>query len=280
MWGSAFADEHGSPLQRFYNLLCVAYGGQPGTFKDLVEAGTLPRERADGCSREYDQVKFAFAETILPHVDQGLLKQGQSIAWAEWEGESPGIADLFADFRTAIALTVIAAVLLGWTSVSPKKLVGLLRSTLKFANIRGRLDRRHWWAYTVTTTAAASLVFALDNFLSRFELPLMFQVLLAGLAYAVYGASYWYIFFSVQRLHDRNRSGWWAALLLAPWVGYWIGAAAERFHPGSFDTMARIIGVALIPCLWLLIEVGFRRGTRGKNRYGPEDRYRRVAVNA
>ena len=280
MWGSAFADEHGSPLQRFYNLLCIAYGGLPDTFQDLVEAGTLPTERAQGCAREYEQVNFAFAETILPHVDQDLLKQGQSIAWAQWESEVPGIPDLIADFRLAIILAVTAAVVLRWTRTSPRELVRIVRATLKLGNIRSRLGRHRWWAYMLTTTAVASLVFALDNFLSRFELPFMVQVLLAVMDYAIYGAAYWYIFFCVGRLHDRNRSGWWVALLLVPWLGYWIGATAERYYPGSFATMAKIIAVGLVPCLWLVIEVAFRRGTRGSNRYGPEDGYRRVGVNA
>jgi uncharacterized membrane protein YhaH (DUF805 family) len=280
MWGSAFADEHGSPLQRFYNLLCIAYGGQPGTFKDVVEAGTLPRERADGCDREYDQVALAFAETILPHVDQGLLKKGQSIAWAEWKGEYPGIDDLIADFRMAVILTLMAAVLLRGISASPKNLVGLLRTALKFGNVRGRLGLRCWWAYMMTMTAVVSLVVALDNFLSRFELAFMFQVLLAAIAYAIYGASYWYSVLCVRRLHDRNLSGWWVAVLLAPCISYWIGSAAERFHPGSLDAMVKIVAVALIPSLWLVIEMGFRRGTRGDNRYGPEHGSRRRAANA
>ena len=32
-----FADEHGTPAQRFFNLLCLAYGADPKLFGDVVE---------------------------------------------------------------------------------------------------------------------------------------------------------------------------------------------------------------------------------------------------
>ena len=44
-----FADEHGLPAQRFYNVLCMAYGADPKLFADLVEKEYLPKERAEGC---------------------------------------------------------------------------------------------------------------------------------------------------------------------------------------------------------------------------------------
>ena len=80
---TAYADEHGAPLQRFYNLLCIAYGGQPDTFQDLIEAGTLPEGRAARCHDEYKQVERAFIDTVLPHVDLEQLARNQSIDWAQ-----------------------------------------------------------------------------------------------------------------------------------------------------------------------------------------------------
>jgi hypothetical protein len=53
---TAFADEHGTQLQRFYNLLCIGYGAQPDTFKDMIAS---EQERAERCGREYEQVSFA-----------------------------------------------------------------------------------------------------------------------------------------------------------------------------------------------------------------------------
>jgi Putative metallopeptidase len=44
-----FADVHGLPSQRYYNLLCRAYGADPKLFEDVVTYGRLPPERAEGC---------------------------------------------------------------------------------------------------------------------------------------------------------------------------------------------------------------------------------------
>src|SRR5262245_18785446 len=44
-----FADEHGTPAQRFFNLLCTAYGSDQKLFADVVEKGFLPHDRAVGC---------------------------------------------------------------------------------------------------------------------------------------------------------------------------------------------------------------------------------------
>jgi hypothetical protein len=64
-----FADEHGTPAQRLYNLLCVAYGSDARLFADVVEKGYLPKERAEGCPDEYKQIDFAYRRLISPNVD-------------------------------------------------------------------------------------------------------------------------------------------------------------------------------------------------------------------
>jgi len=66
---AAFADEHGTPAQRLYNVLCLAYGSDKKLFADIVEKGFLPKERADICEEEYRQVDFAYRTLIAPHVD-------------------------------------------------------------------------------------------------------------------------------------------------------------------------------------------------------------------
>jgi len=76
-----FADEHGAPAQRFFNYMCLAYGGEPAAFQEYVDRGVLPRARADQCAHEYLLVRRAFAKTILPHIDVELMKKVQSIQW-------------------------------------------------------------------------------------------------------------------------------------------------------------------------------------------------------
>jgi hypothetical protein len=76
-----FADEHGAPAQRFFNYMCLAYGGEPDAFREYVDRGVLPKARAEGCAREYQLVRRAFAKTIYPHIDQELMKKVQAIQW-------------------------------------------------------------------------------------------------------------------------------------------------------------------------------------------------------
>jgi Putative metallopeptidase len=64
-----FADEHGTPAQRLYNLLCIAYGSDKQLFAEVVEKGWLPKDRAEMCEDEYRQIDYAYRTLIAPHVD-------------------------------------------------------------------------------------------------------------------------------------------------------------------------------------------------------------------
>src|SRR5262245_12000524 len=82
-----FADAHGTPAQRLYNLLCLAYGADPQLFRDIMEKGHLPKERAEGCKDEYEQVAYAFQQLINPHLDSVLAKEIRDKTWlpdAKW----------------------------------------------------------------------------------------------------------------------------------------------------------------------------------------------------
>jgi hypothetical protein len=66
----AFSNIHGLPAQRFFNLVCIAYGRHTWLYADLVKSGVLPEERAESCKAEYGQVAEAFDKLISPHIDQ------------------------------------------------------------------------------------------------------------------------------------------------------------------------------------------------------------------
>jgi len=78
---TAFADVHGAPMQRFYNLLCMAYGADRESYADLVEKGYLPEDRARGCRVEYGEVNFAVQQLIVPHLDPQLAKAVLEKSW-------------------------------------------------------------------------------------------------------------------------------------------------------------------------------------------------------
>lgn len=72
------ADSHSLGLQRGISILCLAYGKDPETFKDLAQAW-LPPARQPSCAREYRQAENAFRKTILPDVDPVQLKKVQQM---------------------------------------------------------------------------------------------------------------------------------------------------------------------------------------------------------
>ncbi len=76
-----FADVHGTPAQRFYNLLCISYGADAKLFGDLVAKGYLPKERAEDCEDEYQQVAYAFQKLISPHINSRLAKKVLDKSW-------------------------------------------------------------------------------------------------------------------------------------------------------------------------------------------------------
>ena len=70
-----FADQHGTPSQRYFNVLCLAYGADKQLFADFVSSGILPKERAEGCEDEYAEVEFAFDRLIRPFIDKKLASK-------------------------------------------------------------------------------------------------------------------------------------------------------------------------------------------------------------
>jgi uncharacterized membrane protein YhaH (DUF805 family) len=60
-----------------------------------------------------------------------------------------------------------------------------------------------------------------------------------------------------KRLHDRGRSGWWAALVLFALVAVW---------PTPHGFGAFLFTLIL---LWAAIELGVMQGEDGANRFGP-----------
>jgi hypothetical protein len=76
-----FSDTHGQPAERFYNLLCIAFGANADLFADIVRKGYLPIERAIGCEDEYHQLAHAFKNLIGPHIDAGLARQVMAKHW-------------------------------------------------------------------------------------------------------------------------------------------------------------------------------------------------------
>lgn len=70
-----FSSEHGIAEQRYYNILCMAYGADPDYFSDLRSKALLPEDRAELCQDEFEQIEDAYKALILPHVDEELANE-------------------------------------------------------------------------------------------------------------------------------------------------------------------------------------------------------------
>jgi hypothetical protein len=84
---AAFASDHGLPQERFYNLVCLAFGANSQEFADL--AGFLPPTRSPNCSHEYQTLVRAFRQEIRPHIDQEQARVVLDTDWLEQVEANP-----------------------------------------------------------------------------------------------------------------------------------------------------------------------------------------------
>jgi Putative metallopeptidase len=87
-----YSSVHGLPEQRFFNLLCLAYGADPKVFADVVENGYLPKRRAGNCEYEYQSFARAFRSEIGgPHVDRQMARTVLDTTWLPQSNSQPQV---------------------------------------------------------------------------------------------------------------------------------------------------------------------------------------------
>lgn len=130
--------------------------------------------------------------------------------------------------------------------------------TQKLFGFHGRLRRRDLWILWISCTLTAAFLFV---FITRgFGVQVSDQerqlIPLATLwpTYALLA----------KRMHDRNRSAWWALLLLAPELVGYLGAFVDLSQ--MILLPSKIIGG--LAAIWFFVEFGFLEGTSGDNRFG------------
>ncbi len=77
-----FSSDHGLPEQRFYNLLCLAYGYDAKLFERVANE-YLPKSRARNCRYEYVILRYAFKQLIVPHLNMDLAKTVMDTKWLD-----------------------------------------------------------------------------------------------------------------------------------------------------------------------------------------------------
>ncbi len=76
---AAFSSDHGAPEERYFNLICTAYGYDARLFAD--EMGKIPPGRAKKCKFEYEDLKFAFHTVFWPHLDHAAVRKVLAMNW-------------------------------------------------------------------------------------------------------------------------------------------------------------------------------------------------------
>jgi len=72
---AAFSSDHGAPEERFYNLVCIAYGYDAKIFAAVVDKDYLPEARAKVCKYEYSNLAYAMKTLVMTHVDEAQCQR-------------------------------------------------------------------------------------------------------------------------------------------------------------------------------------------------------------
>jgi hypothetical protein len=80
-----YSSIHGLPQQRFFNLLCLAYGADPKLFADvansMMQMASIPKRRADNCGYEFQTFDHAFKTQIEPYIDTRVAGTVMDMTW-------------------------------------------------------------------------------------------------------------------------------------------------------------------------------------------------------
>jgi uncharacterized membrane protein YhaH (DUF805 family) len=140
-------------------------------------------------------------------------------------------------------------------------------------SFRGRINRAKFWL-AMLVFFVADIVLGLIGWVrgdySAFEIVsavVNLALFIAGIAVCI------------KRLHDRDRFGWWLLLFyFGPAIFILLGGFTFWAFAGTAGDAAAWSFLLLKLCLlggfalgiWGLVEIGFRRGTAGYNRFGPD----------
>ena len=146
-----------------------------------------------------------------------------------------------------------------------------------FTQLSGRTGRLGFW-FGLIAIAAAGAALAVPAMPWIFSDNPLDDILQNTRSLGLYGLAislalfYPAIAVTTKRLHDRNKTGWYTALLWVPLLvqvttGYVEGLGwLEDAYNLSTWLLLEMAAVGT----WFFIELGFLPGTAGTNKYGPE----------
>jgi uncharacterized membrane protein YhaH (DUF805 family) len=129
----------------------------------------------------------------------------------------------------------------------------------KYWSLSGRLTRAQWWRFQIWAMLGfIVVVFAAIN-IENDKLRVGF------IAAAVAAFLLTLVVVALKRLRDRNKGAWW----LAVFYGVPLLCDSGAYAAGPDHALYFAVPAALVN-LWALIELGFLRGSLGRNRYGED----------
>ena len=76
---AALSSDHGTPEERYFNLICAAYGYDQRLFS--LEMHKIPPSRAQKCRDEYEDIKYAMHTVFWSHLDHDKVKRVLAMKW-------------------------------------------------------------------------------------------------------------------------------------------------------------------------------------------------------
>ena len=135
----------------------------------------------------------------------------------------------------------------------------------RYFEFRGRSRRTEFWAFFLGCLIIVTVFRLIENLappLPGLDLP--------GPLFAL-GSFIPGLAVTVRRLHDANRTGWWALL---PFTAFLIALAAFPFGVELHDAIAFLIAVTGMLCPVALLVLLAWKGTSAPNRFGEDPRHR------
>lgn len=104
-------------------------------------------------------------------------------------------------------------------------------------SFKGRISRATYWLMQLLICAILFIVAIVDPNALNLDSPEVSRYIITVLVVA------WVeLAVAAKRWHDRDKSAWWILIIIVPIIG----------------------------TIWTLVELGFFKGTTGKNRFGPD----------
>jgi len=134
-----------------------------------------------------------------------------------------------------------------------------------FTGFHGRISRRPFWIGVLVLAIVETICQAVSH---RIEGDRLGSIVDLAFSYPEFALT-------LKRAHDRNLPTWWIAVLFAGSVLLdfltVIGVNTKLGDSGNLNVLGFILTVPLgILGLVLLADLGFRPGTKGPNRFGPD----------